>query len=139
MCAQCARPLTTCYCQLIETKTNAWPVCIIQHVKEAAHAKGTARIAQLSLSNIKTIQLADRDPFVPPEKAHDYWQRPALIYPNTENIEVSREQLFDAIDEWHEHSGHPSQERTWNFCRSNYANVTQDPKSSSTAKHALVV
>ncbi len=88
MCAQCARPLTTCYCQLIETKTNAWPVCLIQHVKEATHAKGTARIAQLSLNNIKTIQLADRDPFVPPEKAHDYWQRPALIYPNIENNDV---------------------------------------------------
>jgi hypothetical protein len=41
-------------------------------------------------------------------------------------IVVSREQLFDAIDEWHEHSGHPGQERTWNFCRSKYANVTQD-------------
>ena len=88
MCAQCARPLTTCYCQLIETKTNAWPVCLIQHVKEATHAKGPARIAQLSLNNIKTIQLTDRDPFVPPEKAHDYWQGPALIYPNTEKNDV---------------------------------------------------
>jgi len=41
-------------------------------------------------------------------------------------IVVSREQLFDAIDEWHEHSGHLGQERTWKYCRSKYANVTQD-------------
>ena len=41
-------------------------------------------------------------------------------------IVVSREQLFDAIDEWHEHSGHLGQERTWKFCRSKDANVTQD-------------
>ncbi len=37
-----------------------------------------------------------------------------------------REQLFDAIDEWHEHSGHLGQEIMWKFFRSKYANVTQD-------------
>lgn len=89
MCAQCARPLTTCYCRLIKTKSNAWPICIIQHVREATHAKGTARIAQLSLSNIVTIQQGDREPFTPPESDQDYWQRPALIYPNTENKDVA--------------------------------------------------
>ena len=41
-------------------------------------------------------------------------------------IVVSREHLFDAIDEWHEHSGHLGQERTWKYCKSKYANVTQD-------------
>jgi len=88
MCAQCARPLTTCYCQLIETKSNTWPVCIIQHVREATHAKGTARIAQLSLNNIVTIQQGDREPFTPPENDPDYWQRSALIYPDNENKDV---------------------------------------------------
>jgi DTW domain-containing protein len=89
VCAQCARPLTTCYCWLIRTKSNAWPICIIQHVREATHAKGTARIAQLSLNNIVTIQQGDREPFTPPENDQDYWQRPALIYPNTENKDVA--------------------------------------------------
>ena len=89
VCAQCTRPLTTCYCWLIRTKSNAWPICIIQHVREATHAKGTARIAQLSLNNIVTIQQGDREPFTPPENDQDYWQRPALIYPNTENKDVA--------------------------------------------------
>jgi len=41
-------------------------------------------------------------------------------------IVVSREELFDAINEWHQHSGHLGQERTWEYCRTKYWNVTQD-------------
>ena len=41
-------------------------------------------------------------------------------------IVVSREELFDAINEWHQHSGHLGQERTWEHCRTKYWNVTQD-------------
>ena len=32
-------------------------------------------------------------------------------------IIVSREQLFDAIDEWHQHCGYLGQERTWKYCK----------------------
>jgi hypothetical protein len=39
---------------------------------------------------------------------------------------VSREELFDAIDDWHTNNGHLGQERTWKYCRNKYANVTQD-------------
>jgi hypothetical protein len=38
-------------------------------------------------------------------------------------IVVSREQLFEAIDDWHSKTGHLGQERTWQFCRNKYANV----------------
>ena len=41
-------------------------------------------------------------------------------------IVISREELFDAINEWHQHSGHLGQERTWEYCRTKYWNVTQD-------------
>jgi hypothetical protein len=40
-------------------------------------------------------------------------------------IVVSRESVFDAIDEWHRQSGHLGQERTWTFCKSKYYNVSQ--------------
>ena len=41
-------------------------------------------------------------------------------------IVISREELFDAINEWHHQHGHLGQERTWNFCKAKYWNVTQE-------------
>ncbi len=41
-------------------------------------------------------------------------------------IVVSREELFDSIDDWHTKIGHLGQERTWKYCRNKYANITQD-------------
>ena len=38
---------------------------------------------------------------------------------------MSREQVFDAIDEGHQGHAHMGQERTWTYCRSKYFNVTQ--------------
>jgi IS30 family transposase len=46
--------------------------------------------------------------------------------PQEGRIVVSREELFDAINEWHQHNGHLGQERTWEYCRTKYWNVTQD-------------
>jgi hypothetical protein len=40
-------------------------------------------------------------------------------------IVVSREQVFDAIDEWHQGRAHMGQERMWTYCQSEYFNVTQ--------------
>ena len=41
-------------------------------------------------------------------------------------IVVSREELFDSIDDWHTKNGHLDQESTWKYCRNKYANITQD-------------
>ena len=41
-------------------------------------------------------------------------------------VVISRDELFDAIDEWHHKNGHLGQERTWEYCRTKYWNVTQD-------------
>ena len=38
---------------------------------------------------------------------------------------VSRETVFNAIDEWHRLKGHMGQERTHNYCRERYYNCTQ--------------
>lgn len=44
---------------------------------------------------------------------------------NGGRIVISRERVFDAIDEWHRERGHLGQERTHNFCRTKYYNCTQ--------------
>ncbi len=41
-------------------------------------------------------------------------------------IVISREELFDAINEWHHLNGHLGQERTWEYCLTKYWNVTND-------------
>ena len=43
-----------CYCLTISQIENSWPIHILQHLNESKHPIGTARIAQLSLSNCKT-------------------------------------------------------------------------------------
>ncbi len=40
-------------------------------------------------------------------------------------IVVLREQVCDAINEWHQDHVHMGQERTWTYCRLKYFNVTQ--------------
>jgi hypothetical protein len=40
-------------------------------------------------------------------------------------IFVSREQVFDCIDEWHRDNGHMGQERFWGYCTEKYYNVSQ--------------
>ena len=40
-------------------------------------------------------------------------------------IVVSRESVFDAIDEWHRQTCHLGMERTWGFTRDKYYNVSQ--------------
>jgi len=44
---------------------------------------------------------------------------------NGGRIVVSREQVFDAIDEWHSIKGHMGMERTHAYCRQKYYNTTQ--------------
>lgn len=40
-------------------------------------------------------------------------------------IVLSRESVFQAIDEWHRSNGHLGQERTWNFCKAKFYNCGQ--------------
>ncbi len=39
---------------------------------------------------------------------------------------VSKEEVFDAIDEWHQGKNHMGQERTWTYCKDKYFNVSQN-------------
>lgn len=74
-CPRCARPLAVCYCSLVQSVANRWPVRILQHHRESGHAVGTARIAALSLTRCDLGIL--RGSFVPePEDV--------LVYPGSD-------------------------------------------------------
>ena len=48
-CSRCQRPQSACLCHVIETIDNRVELVILQHPSEQKHAKGTARLLQLSL------------------------------------------------------------------------------------------
>ena len=50
-CNNCDRALVACFCHTIKPLTNQLSVIILQYPSEVKHAKGTAKIAQLSLSD----------------------------------------------------------------------------------------
>lgn len=56
-CPRCQRPSLRCYCAQLPSPAlqNHWPVTILQHQQESRHALGTARIAQLGLSDCTLI------------------------------------------------------------------------------------
>ncbi len=67
---------------------------------------------------------------MPPEEPHIVLRRRELDKDGKKDagrIVVSREQVFDAIDEWHRGHAHMGQERTWTYCRSKYFNVCCKP------------
>lgn len=51
-CSQCNRALVACFCDTITPINNALSVLILQHSSEVNHAKGTAKIVELSLEKI---------------------------------------------------------------------------------------
>lgn len=54
ICPSCQRPNKVCLCNFIEEIDNQVEVGILQHPSEADLVKGTAKIAQLSLSHCQT-------------------------------------------------------------------------------------
>ena len=51
-CPQCNRAIVACFCNTIARIENELSVIILQHTSEVKHAKGTAKIVELSLNNI---------------------------------------------------------------------------------------
>ena len=62
---------------------------------------------------------------LPDGTSRDVLWRKEAKHPSGGRIVVSREMVFDAIDEWHRKQGHLGQERTHTFCREKYYNCTQ--------------
>lgn len=88
ICQHCLRPPRVCYCHTLTSISNEWPVYILQHPREASHAIGTARIAQLSLKNCQTVIATT------PEEDKDFAEkirqtRPWLVYPGEQSQPVA--------------------------------------------------
>ncbi|BFT32071.1 tRNA-uridine aminocarboxypropyltransferase [Alteromonas sp. D210916BOD_24] len=58
-CKHCQYPLSTCICSYICPVELDFEIKIVQHPKEATHAKNTARLAALSIPTARIINSAD--------------------------------------------------------------------------------
>lgn len=92
ICARCSRPEKVCYCHTIKPVINSWPIFILQHPIESRHAIGTARIAQLSLSQCRLQPCERYEPFSieshAKTSADTRTQQPILVYPGEDATPV---------------------------------------------------
>lgn len=89
ICSHCLRPQRACICRWITSVPNVAEVLILQHPLEERHAKGSARLLNMSLSSSRLLvgevfdarQLAVllSEPMVPGGQC----KRPILLYPDT--------------------------------------------------------
>lgn len=95
-CPRCQRPSLRCYCAQLPSPAlqNHWPITILQHPQESRHALGTARIAQLGLSDC-TLIVGDTETLQAEVARQVVSQSIALIYPGADSqpLSVLREQL----------------------------------------------
>ena len=89
-CARCQRAQTGCICQWIRPTWTATEVLILQHPMEVKHAKGSARLLSLSLSNSRIEVGESFEPLRLQELLTAPWQAntsaqvqrlPILLYP----------------------------------------------------------
>lgn len=80
-CQQCGYPETTCICSHINTVDTSLNIIIIQHEKEAYHAKNTARLISLCIPTSRIILTNDVQAMQNLEKECSF-EHTALIYPS---------------------------------------------------------
>jgi DTW domain-containing protein YfiP len=56
MCEQCGYPQVTCLCAWVNPVTAPLNIVILQHPKEAKHAKNTVKLLTLGLENVIVLQ-----------------------------------------------------------------------------------
>lgn len=56
ICARCGYPQSTCLCAWIHPIETPLNIIILQHPKEAKHAKNTVRLLALGLNNVTVLQ-----------------------------------------------------------------------------------
>ncbi|MCG7530708.1 DTW domain-containing protein [Psychrobium sp. MM17-31] len=95
-CPQCNRALAACFCHTISLIDNELPVIILQHTSEVKHAKGTAKIVELSLNNIDVFvgeDFTDNDELLTKLAA----KKSLLLYPQEDAIlpQQLAQQIFE--------------------------------------------
>ena len=96
-CTKCLRPLSCCYCHLIEKIDSQIQFVILIHPLEAQRKIATGRMAHLCLSDSLLIKGKD---FTNHETVNQLIQNPkhhcCLLYPGPEAIDLSKVINFDA-------------------------------------------
>lgn len=77
-CSRCQRPTSTCLCAWVRPTANRVSVLLLQHPAEVNHAKGSARLLQLSLGDCAWWV---GEQFDPHELLGDAMAHTALLYP----------------------------------------------------------
>lgn len=85
-CQQCLRPPVACLCETIKLLDNRVNIVILQHPSEVKHAKGTAKIVELSLKNCDIIIGEDFSAVPQFQTLLKNSQRLMLLYPNDQAI-----------------------------------------------------
>ncbi|TKB02592.1 DTW domain-containing protein [Alteromonas portus] len=80
-CEHCEYPLKTCICAHINTVSTALDIVIIQHEKEALHAKNTARLVSLCIPSTRII-LANDEASMKSFSEQCVPRHSVLVYPN---------------------------------------------------------
>lgn len=96
ICSTCLRPLKVCLCKMIRPVTNRVEIAILQHPSEVDQIKGTARIAQLSLSKVRTWVGEDFSA----EASFQAWLNQGevfLLYPESESIVPVQSHSIESI------------------------------------------
>ncbi|MDP2562705.1 tRNA-uridine aminocarboxypropyltransferase [Psychrobium sp. 1_MG-2023] len=86
-CSQCNKALVACFCHTITKQNNELNVVILQHPSEVKHARGTAKILELSLSHCQILvgeDFSDDQQFKQLFTASD--KKLLLLYPGDETI-----------------------------------------------------
>ena len=86
-CNHCQYPVSTCICKEIRPTVLDIEVTIIQHPKEATHAKNTARLAVLSIPSARIVSANDH---LAMEALHHCCDQRStlLVYPGDSSIPI---------------------------------------------------
>lgn len=86
-CPQCHYPEKTCLCEHIHMTSTALEVIIIQHPKEANHAKNTAKLVALSIPSTSIINAHDVEAMTALSRRIDLTTT-LLVYPNDNSVPI---------------------------------------------------
>jgi hypothetical protein len=109
----------TVICEMEDVEDKKWLLNFCQKNK-----KGQKYIHQYYLEEV--LAQGDLEPHQVLRRLEFKKEEGRIVEKDKGRIDISREELFDAINEWHHLNGHLGQERTWEYCRTKYWNVTQD-------------
>ncbi len=88
-CDHCGYPQKTCICSDINAVSTSLEIVIIQHEKEASHAKNTARLITLCIPTTRIV-LANDSIAMQSLSEQCLLKRTALIYPSEESTPIEK-------------------------------------------------